>query len=76
MVTDTYCCNFRNYTLEASTVQVSKKAPGLTVWIKKLARSNNKAFGPFDGAFALISLKMTRSFPWGRVEDEHLLLVS
>ena len=74
MVTDTYCCIFLNYTLEASTVQVSERALGLTVWITKLARSNNQAFGPFDGVFSLLSLKMARSFPWGRVEDEHLLL--
>ena len=68
MVTDTYCCIFLNYTLEASTVQVSERALGLTVWIKKLARSNNQAFGPFDGVFPLLSLKLARSFPWGRVE--------
>ena len=74
MVPDTYCCIFLNYTLEASTVQVSERALGLTVWITKLARSNNQAFGPFDGVFSLLSLKMARSFPWGRVEDEHLLL--
>ena len=62
MVTDTYCCIFRNYTLEASTVQVSERALGLTVWIKKLARSNNQAFGPFDGVFPLLSLNMEGLF--------------
>ena len=69
MVTDTICCIFRTYTLEASTVQVSERALGLTVWIKKLARSNNQAIGPFDGVLSLLSLKMARSSPWGRVED-------
>ena len=74
MVTGTYCCIFRNYTLEASTAQVSERGLGLTVWIKKLARCNNQAFEPCDGVFSLLSLKMARSFPWGRVEDDHLLL--
>ena len=76
MITNTNCCKFRNYTHEASTVQVSKKALRLTVWIKILARSNNQAFGPFDGVFPLLSLKMARCFSWRCIEDEHLLLVS
>ena len=70
MVTDTICCIFLNYTLEASTVQMSERALGLTAWIKKLARANNQVITPFDGVFLLLSLKMARSFPWECVEDD------
>ena len=69
MVPVTIFCIFLNYTLEASTVQVSERALGPTAWIKKLARSNNQAIRPFDGVLSLLSLKMARSSPWGRVED-------
>ena len=70
MVTDSFVVLLFNFTLEASTVLVSERAPGLTTWTTKLAIANNQVIGPFGGNSSLKSAGMARSFSRICVEDE------
>ena len=62
MVTDTFVVLYFNFTLEASTILVPERAPGLTTWTTKLAIANNQVIRPFGGNSSLKSARMARSF--------------